>query len=48
MPPLRHDPDCVALTDTWLTMEVPNNLLIPADQYYVFSKDRNARAGGVN
>ena len=41
-------PDIVAITETWLTPDVPNAMFIPVESYWCFRKDRqSSRGGGV-
>ena len=42
-----YDPDCVAITETWLNDIIPSSLFIDTNYYSVFRKDRCSRGGGV-
>ena len=42
-----NDPDCVAITETWLNDVTPSSLIVDTYRYSVFRKDRCSRGGGV-
>lgn len=41
-----NDPDCVAITETWLNDVTPSSLIVDTYRYSVFRKDRCSRGGG--
>ena len=41
-------PHIVAITETWLTADVPNAMFVPVESYLCFRKDRlSSRGGGI-
>lgn len=43
---MDHDPNIVAITETWLDLSVLDNEIVPPG-YNIFRKDRGSRGGGV-
>jgi hypothetical protein len=42
-----YDPDCIGITESWLSNDIPNSLIADSCSYSVFRKDRCSRGGGV-
>ena len=42
-----YDPDCVGITETWLSVDSPDSLIADSCLYSVYRKDRCSRGGGV-
>ena len=39
--------DIVSITETWLDPTIPDSLVLPADKYNCYRKDRNRSGGGI-
>jgi len=40
------NPDIVAISETWLTPDIPNSMFVPTESYLCFRKDRQTGKGG--